>query len=193
MRESALRGRLGSIGLPKLISHVLENRGIGTSSEAKVFLGGQAVKLGDPMHLPGFDNALTVLRKAIREGTLVSVYGDFDVDGITSTAILTDTIRDLGGKALPYIPHREREGYGLNLRAIESLADRGAGVLVACDCGTTSVREIEHARGLGLEVVVVDHHLPPELLPDASAMVNPKMHDSDYDFDGYCSGGVSFR
>ena len=172
---------------------MLENRGIGTTAEAQLFLGGKPVAFGDPRRLPGFEQALRVLRDAVRQERLVSVYGDFDVDGITSTAILTETLRDLGGKVLPYIPHREREGYGLNARAIESLADRGVEVLVACDCGTTSVHEIERARALGVEVIVVDHHLPPGSLPDASAMVNPKLPENGYAFDGYCSGGVAFR
>ena len=191
--ESPLRGRLEHSGLPPLVSHVLENRGIASISEAQHFLGGQPVRLGDPSRLPGFASALGVLRAALRDGSLVCVYGDFDVDGISSTAILTDALRDLGGQVLPYIPNREREGYGLNSRAIESLADRGVRVLVACDCGTTSVTEIEQARGLGVEVIVVDHHLPPQSLPDATALVNPKLQTTGYDFDGYCSAAVAFR
>jgi single-stranded-DNA-specific exonuclease len=199
--ESPLRGRLDHSGLPRLVSYVLENRGVGSNHEAQLFLGGKPLRLGDPSRLPGFQTAQGVLRRAIHQKDLVCVYGDFDVDGISSTVILTETVRDLGGEAMPYIPHREREGYGLNLRAIESLADRGVRVLVACDCGTTSVREIEQARSLGVEVIVVDHHLPPPLLPDASALVNPKLasssvyeHEDDADyFDGYCSAGVAFR
>jgi single-stranded-DNA-specific exonuclease len=191
--ESAYRDRLEHSGLPRLVSHVLENRAIGSNAEAQLFLGGKPTVFGDATRLPGFRTALDVLRTAIRDKALVSVYGDFDVDGITSTAILTETIRDLGGHVLPYIPHREREGYGLNVRAIESLADRGVRVLVACDCGTTSVRETEQARSLGVEVVIVDHHLPPPTLPDAAALVNPKLPETDYAFDGYCSAGVAFR
>src|SRR5690606_10456872 len=103
---------------------------------------------------------------------------DFDVDGITSTVILSEAISDLGGKALPYIPNREREGYGVNLRAIESLADRRVDVLVTCDCGTTSLREIEHARSLGLEVIVIDRHAVPEVMPPAAALVNPRLPEA---------------
>ena len=113
------------------------------------FLGGRETEFGDPFRMPGFEDALRLLREAVRSRRLISVYGDFDVDGITSTAILTETLRDLGGEAMPYIPHREREGYGLNVRAIDSLADRGVEVLVTCDCGTTANPEVEHARRPG--------------------------------------------
>jgi single-stranded-DNA-specific exonuclease len=196
-----LRGKLAHSGLPPLIAHVLENRGIGTLTEAQRFLGGKEMSLCDASLLPGFDAAVGLLRQAVRERKLVSIYGDFDVDGITSTAILTDTLRDLGGEVMPYIPNREREGYGLNLRAIDSLADRGVEVLVTCDCGTSSLAEVEHARSLGLEVIVVDHHLPPPALPEASAFVNPKLGSgsvpaflqTEHAFEDYASGGVSFR
>ncbi len=193
LRETLDRGKLAHIGLPPLIAQLLENRGVTSNHEAQLFLGGKPTNFCDSSLLPGFLPALQILRTAIKEGKLVSVYGDFDVDGITSTTILTQTIRDLGGKALPYIPHREREGYGLNLRAIDTLADRGVEVLVTCDCGTTSVVEIEHARAHGMEVVVVDHHIPPELMPDASAMVNPKMPGMGEPFTDYASAGVSYR
>lgn len=193
LRTTPLRGRLAHSGLPELIALVLENRGIGTLSEAQGFLGGKETSLGDASLLPGFDGAIGLLRAAVREKRLVSVYGDFDVDGITSTAILTDTLRDLGGEVLPYIPHREREGYGLNVRAIDSLADRGVELLVTCDCGTSNLVEVNHARELGIEVIVVDHHLPPQALPNATAFVNPKLPEHDYEFIDYATGGLAFR
>jgi single-stranded-DNA-specific exonuclease len=193
LRETPLRGNLQHLGLPGLVSQVLENRGIGTSREAKLFLGGEPTKFCNPELLPGFVPAIKVLRQAISDGRLISVYGDFDVDGITSTTILTETIRDLGGKALPYIPNREREGYGLNVRAIDSLADRGVEVLVTCDCGSTSVVEIERAREQGMEVVVMDHHVVPTIIPPAQALLNPKMPAEAGAFSDYASGGIAFR
>lgn len=193
LRRSPHRGKLAHSGLPKLVAHVLENRGVGTAAEAQAFLGGRPTSFGDPTLLPGFAAALRLLRGALREGRLVSVYGDFDVDGISSTAILTRSLRDLGGRVLPYIPNREREGYGLNTRAIDSLADRGVEVLVTCDCGTSSLAEVEHARSLGLDVVVVDHHLPPPHLPEATALINPKLPQARYPFQEYATGGVAYR
>ena len=192
LRESPLRGRLQHSGLPRLVALVLENRGVGSTAEAQRFLGGRETAFSDPSRLPGFDTALRVLREALIERRSISVYGDFDVDGITSTAILTETLRDLGGEVTPYIPNREREGYGLNKRAIDSLADRGVEVLVTCDCGTTANPEVEHARGLGMEVVVVDHHVPPPLLPETSALLNPKLPHED-DLTEFSTAGLAFR
>jgi single-stranded-DNA-specific exonuclease len=174
---------------------VLENRGVGSNAEAQKFLDGKDTPLSSGVGMPGFESAISLLRTAIKEDTLVSVYGDFDVDGITSTAMLTETLRDLGGRVLPYIPHREREGYGLNKRAIDSLADRGVGLIVTCDCGTTSIDEIEHAHSMGVEVIVVDHHVPPAELPDAGAMVNPKLGD-DHEpgsIADFSTGGIAYR
>jgi single-stranded-DNA-specific exonuclease len=192
LRETPLRGRLQHSGLPKLVALVLENRGVGSNPDVQRFLGGRETEFGDPFLMPGFDDALRVLREAVRSRRLIGVYGDFDVDGITSTAILTETLRDLGGEAMPYIPHREREGYGLNVRAIDSLADRGVEILVTCDCGTTANPEVEHARGLGMEVVVVDHHIPPALLPETSALLNPKLRESEAYAD-FSTAGLAFR
>jgi single-stranded-DNA-specific exonuclease len=155
-------------------------------------MGGREVGFRDPSLIPGFDGAMSVLRDAIASRRSISVYGDFDVDGITSTAILTETLRDLRGEVTPYIPHREREGYGLNVRAIDSLADRGVEVLVTCDCGTTANPEVEHARSLGMEVVVVDHHIPPALLPQTSALLNPKLqHEAG--LTEFSTAGLAFR
>ncbi len=175
------------------MARVLENRGVGSSAEAQIFLGGKPVGLSDSANIPNFTTALKIMTTAIKERQLVCVYGDFDVDGITATAILTETVRDLGGVVLPYIPNRMAEGYGLNTPAIDSLADRGVEVLVTCDCGTTSTTEIAHARGLGLDVVVVDHHVPPSLLPDASALVNPKLPGPAEGLPEYASGALAFR
>ncbi len=193
LRRSPLHGSLEHSGLPPLVARVLENRGVGSNAEAQVFLGGRATPLKDPFRLPGFEAALTRLRGALRQRDLVCVYGDFDVDGVTSTAILTQTLRDLGGAVEPYIPHREREGYGLNLRAIDSLADRGVSVLVTCDCGTSSLAEIARARELGLEVIVVDHHLPPAQLPETVALLNPKLPENEAAFGDNATGGIAIR
>jgi len=171
---------------------VLENRGVGSNADAQRFLGGRESGFSDPFRIPGFETSLALLRDALAERRSICIYGDFDVDGITSTAILTETLRALGGEVTPYIPHREREGYGLNMRAIDSLADRGVEVLVTCDCGTTANPEVEHARGLGMEVVVVDHHIPPSLLPETSALLNPKLPHDD-ELTEFSTAGLAFR
>jgi single-stranded-DNA-specific exonuclease len=193
LRATPYAGRLANIGLPELVASVLEVRGIGTRRDAEVFLGGREGQNVDPFLIPGFEGAVRRLRRAVQDREAVAVYGDFDVDGITATATLTETLNDLGANALPYIPHREREGYGLNGPAIDALARDGIRVLVTCDCGTSSASEIQRARDLGLDVIVVDHHLPPAVLPDATALLNPKLRGSEYGFPEYCSAGLAFR
>jgi single-stranded-DNA-specific exonuclease len=188
-----LRGRLAHIGLPPLVALLLENRGLRSRVEVAAFMGGREVEMRDPHRLPDFEAAVARLRRAIREQDLVIVYGDFDVDGMTSTATMTDAINDLGGVARPYIPNREREGYGLNLAAVESIAGLGARVLVTCDCGTSSVSEIERARALGIDVIVFDHHEPPADLPPATALVNPKLPSSRHEFRDYSTAGLAYR
>lgn len=171
----------------------MELRGISSASEAQVFLGGRGLPSRDPYLLHGLEAAVRRLRSAIRERELVTVYGDFDVDGLTSTAVLTEAIEDLGGFARPYIPDREREGYGLNLQAVETLAASGTRLLLTCDCGTTNVREIERARELGVDVIVVDHHSTPAKLPPATAFINPKLPASEYPFVDYATAGLAYR
>jgi single-stranded-DNA-specific exonuclease len=190
--ESPLRGRLAHSGIPPLIATLLENRGIATRSEASLFIGGKESPPRDPYLLPGFETAIACLRRAIRERVMVTVFGDFDVDGMTSTATITDSINDLGGIARPYIPNREREGYGLNVAAVERLAAAGTRLLVTCDCGTSSLREIQRARELGLDVVVLDHHEPPQALPSATALLNPKLDGSKHGFRDYSTAGLAY-
>ena len=193
LRQSPQRGRLQHSGLPALVALVLENRGIGTTAEAQLFLGGKSSAFADTSAYPGFDAALPIIRAAIKDKSRICVYGDFDVDGMTSTAILTETLRDLGADVLPYIPSREREGYGLNLQAMDYLADRGIQLLITCDCGTSNLAEAARARELGLDVIIVDHHLPPHALPDANALINARLPGHAYPFSDYCTAGVAFR
>jgi single-stranded-DNA-specific exonuclease len=136
--------------------------------------------LTDPALMPNLDVAVERLEAACRRGERVAIFGDFDVDGITSTTILVEGLRDLGADPQPYIPHRFTEGYGPNIEAIRGFAEQGASVLVTADCGTSSVVEIAEANALGMDVLVIDHHTVPEVLPDALAIVNPKLGGSEY-------------
>jgi single-stranded-DNA-specific exonuclease len=193
LRPSASRGRLVQAGLPDLVSLILELRGVHSTADAQTFLGGRELPPRDAYLIPGLEAAIGRLRQAIKSREPVTVYGDFDVDGITSTATLTEAVNDLGGSARPYLPNREREGYGLNIAAIEALAKSGTRLLVTCDCGTTSVAEISRARELGVDVVVVDHHTTPPELPPATAFVNPKLPESRYPFAEYATAGLAYR
>ena len=164
---------------PPLISLLLARRGIRNIAEASHHLG-KPGELTDATLMPNLDAAVDRLERACAEGETVAVFGDFDVDGITSTTILTEALDDLGAHALPYIPDRFTEGYGPNPAAVRALHAQGASVLVTADCGTSAVAEVDLANELGMDVIIIDHHTVPDALPDALALVNPKLTDSQY-------------
>lgn len=166
-------------GLPQLMRVLLAHRGVSRTEEARAYLGSPR-ELTDPALMPNLDLAVARLEAACRAGERIAILGDFDVDGITSTTILTEGLRDLGADPLPYIPHRFTEGYGPNVEAIRGFAKQGASVLVTADCGSSSVDEIDEANRLGLDVIVIDHHTVPDRLPAALALVNPKLGGSEY-------------
>jgi len=161
--------------------------------EAARFLSLAPWPEADPFLLPGVQPAVERLAQAVAQGETVAVFGDFDVDGITAAALLTEVLRELGATALPYIPDRFREGYGLNASAIAELAGRGAGLLVAADCGTSSVAEVAEANRLGMDVVVLDHHAIPPNLPASLALVNPKLGNERGPHADLASVGVAYQ
>ena len=164
---------------PPLVSALLAHRAVRGVAEGHAYLGPPG-DLTDPALMPNLDIAVTRLAEACGRGERVAVFGDFDVDGITATTILTEGLSALGAVPLPYIPDRFTEGYGPNVDAIRALHGRGATVLVTADCGTSAVREVAAANELGMDVIVIDHHTVPEELPDALALVNPKLVHSEY-------------
>lgn len=163
---------------PPLIRRILYHRGVRSQEEAARFLSPR-VDLGAASSFPGMEAALKRLATALRKGETIAVYGDFDVDGITATALLVQGLRDLGGLVISYIPDRFSEGYGLNIGALASLRSQGVSLVVTADCGTSSVTEIAYAQSLGMDMVVVDHHSVPPELPSAVAIVNPKLIADD--------------
>ncbi len=168
-------------GFPPLLAAVLAQRGIRSCKAAEeLFFGGEV--LYDPMLMTGMAVAVDRIKQAIARGETVAVYGDYDVDGITSTCLLTDYLRSKGLRCLPYIPDRNEEGYGLNDGPVDALRARGASLLITVDCGITALSEVEHAAQIGLEVIITDHHECKEKLPAAAAVVNPRRVDSEYPF-----------
>ena len=175
-------------------AQLLYNRGISTRAAASAFLNPSESDLLDPMALPDMGLASERLRKAVRDGESVGVFGDFDIDGISGTAVAALGLRELGADVIRYLPHRDDEGHGLNETAVRSLADRGATVLVTVDCGATSDAEIALARSLGVDCVITDHHAmfnAPS--PDAAAMVNPKRQDSEYPYEDLTGAGLAYK
>jgi single-stranded-DNA-specific exonuclease len=159
---------------PDSIARLLALRGISDGDAARAFVS-PARERPDCSVLPDIDVAVDRLLRAVRSRETVAIFGDFDVDGVTSAAQLAQAVTALGGVAVPYVPDRFTEGYGLNARAIARLRADGATLLVTADCGTSNVQEIARAREIGMDVIVLDHHTVPPVLPDATALVNPKL------------------
>ena len=172
-------GALEGAPYPTLIRHLLWHRGLRTAEDATRFMEGPPVE-HDPLLLPDIEPALRRLRQAVTGGERIAVYGDFDVDGVTASVLLVEGLTELGGDVSAYIPDRFSEGYGLNCGALDRLRAGGAGLVVTADCGTSSVAEVDHARSLGMDVIIVDHHSVPPELPAAVATVNAKRPRSRY-------------
>ncbi len=170
---------------------LLAHRKVHSTMEARAYLG-RAGELTDPALMPNLDIAVERLVRACRAGETVAVFGDYDVDGVTSTTILVEGLRDLGARPIPYLPHRFSEGYGPNVQAVRSLAGQGATVLITADCGTSAVTEVAEANTLGMDVLVLDHHTVPAELPAALAIVNPHLMNSAYGSEP-AAVGVSYK
>lgn len=178
--------------LPRLLVQCLYNRGITDPGDVRPFLLGECDH-GDPFRMKGVAEAVTRIRHSIRDKELIAVYGDFDADGVTATALLAETLSSLGGVVTPYIPHRVREGYGLHQRAIRTLAAEGVTLIVTVDCGARASQEVEYAASLGVDVIITDHHTPLEQLPPAVTVVDTKRRDCAYPFKGLSGVGIAFK
>ena len=179
-------------GLTPILAQILYNRGFHNPDDALAFLSTEEVS-HDAALLPGMERAVERLRRAVREKERVAVFGDFDVDGITGTAIMARALTSLGVEALPYIPHRVEEGHGLNTDAVGLLAAQGATLLVTVDTGVTAFAEAAAAQDLGVDVIITDHHLAPDGIPDACAVVDPRLPDSTYPFPHLTGAGLAYK
>jgi len=192
--DSALVSQLAeSAGVPQVVAQLLVGRGIQNADAARSFIDSKLTDLRDPDELPGVVLAASFLHTAIAEGKSIAIYGDYDADGMTGSAILLRCLRLLRAKVRSYVPHRLNEGYGLNNQALDHLAGEGVQVVVTVDNGIASVAESEHARKLGLELVVTDHHQFAATLPTATAIVHPALPGTDYPFAGLCGAAVAFK
>lgn len=181
-------------GHPSLVATLLYQRGLRDQSAIAAFLAPDyRLGLHDPFLLKGMDAAATRIAAAIRDSEPMAVYGDFDTDGVTAVTLLMQAIGAMGGDIQPYIPHRVREGYGLNTEAIDTLAAEGVRLLITVDCGISNAHEVAYASTLGMEVVVTDHHTPPPQLPDAVAVVNPKQPGCAYPYKHLVGVGIAYK
>jgi single-stranded-DNA-specific exonuclease len=179
--------------IPPLLARALINRGITNSEEAQKFLNPKLSYLRDPFEIPNIEKAARRALLAKERGEKVLVYGDYDVDGVTGTAILVHTLKLLGMDPSYYIPHRYGEGYGLSLESVKKIAETGVKLIITVDCGIASVVEIEAANALGMEVIVTDHHNLPHRLPPAVVIVNPKQIREEHPSKYLSGAGVAFK
>ena len=180
-------------GYSPLLAAVLNVRGLGEPDSAKAFLDCGDTMLGDPLMMTDMPQAVMRITRAIAAGETVAVYGDYDVDGITSTCMLTDYLRKKGLQCEYYIPDRMEEGYGLNTSAIAALRERGVSLIITVDCGVTTVEEAAFASGIGVDMIVTDHHECREELPNVIAVVDPKRPDCNYPSRDLAGVGVAFK
>ena len=167
-----------SLRISPLIAQVLLNRGISEIDEGRVFLQPKLTELIRPAQMPGIEAAAARVREAVDKKEKITIYGDYDVDGITGVSILWELLTLLGAQVDFYIPHRIDEGYGLNTDAVRSLAESGTRLLVTVDCGVTAIEAADLARQLGLDLIITDHHTPGQVLPNAVAVVHPALEES---------------
>lgn len=184
---------LEQAGIPSLLAGLLASRGVRSRAEAAQLLTPVREPLLDPMLMRDMDRAVARVRLALERDELIAVFGDYDVDGITATCLLTEYLTGLGGRVIPYIPSRLEEGYGLNTEAVTHLAQQGVDLIITVDCGITAIDESALAAELGMDVVITDHHACKDTLPPALAVVDPHRPDCPYPFKGLAGVGVALK
>ena len=190
--EDAIK-TLMDAGYPYLVSSVLAARGVTTSEQAAEALEREKTLAYSPFLMKDMDKAVARISKALENGEKLAVFGDYDVDGITSTCLLTDYLRSRGADVTMHIPRRIEEGYGLGCDAIRALSESGVTLIVTVDCGITGVDETAYAATLGVDLVITDHHECKEQLPAAVAVVDPHRPDCPYPFKHLAGVGVALK
>ncbi len=181
------------INISPEISQILNNRGINDEKDAEIFMNPSLEYLRDPFLMKDMKKATDRIKKTIENKERIYIYGDYDVDGVSSTSILYIYFKSIGFPVKYYIPNRLEEGYGINEEAIKKINDDGCDLIITVDCGITSVKEVELAKELGMDVIITDHHECQSDIPNAYAIVNPKQEECNYPFDMLCGCGVAFK
>jgi single-stranded-DNA-specific exonuclease len=180
-------------GFQPLMRQLLYNRGFFDADSAASFIAGEATFPTDPFLLKDMDAAATRLHQAVSHNERIAIYGDYDADGVTATALMADFFKSLDFEPRVYIPNRFDEGYGLNEEAIQALAAEGTKLVITVDCGARSVREVELARDLGVDMIVSDHHAPGPELPPAAALINPRQPGDSYPDKNLAGVGLAYK
>lgn len=191
--KERIAGFSKELGISPLLAALLLNRGIRTEAEACGYLGKRLKNIHDPFLLPDMQPAVDRILTALDQKEKIVVYGDYDADGVTSTALLVHFLRSVGADVDFYIPDRMTEGYGIHILALKKIFRMKAKLMISVDCGITAVGEVELAKSMGMDVIITDHHLPGEKLPAATAVIDPKRADSEYPFDALAGVGVAFH
>ncbi len=181
-----------ALGIAPVLARHLCLRGVGDAAVAGKFLAPRLADMLDPRQMAGMDAAVERVARAVANKESVGLCGDYDVDGVTSTTLLTEVLRAFGINPVLYIPHRIRDGYGLNHEAVKTFAARGTKLLITLDCGVTAVEEVQAAVDAGMDVIVIDHHTVPVTLPPAVAVLNPHRTDCAFAYKQLCAVGVTF-
>jgi single-stranded-DNA-specific exonuclease len=189
-----LRDKLSkNLNISPVTAQVLINRGLENEAEANLFLNSTLFDLPSPYLMKGMETAVNRIKSAIEKKEKIAIYGDYDVDGVTSTALLYTFLKNLGADVVYYNPDRMKEGYGVNIEAVKKLIGEGVTLIISGDCGITAVSEVEEARRLGADFIVTDHHKPPEELPHALSILNPQLPDCKYPGKNITGVGVIFN
>lgn len=188
-----VRQLAAELGLNRQVAEILVRRGRGSPADARRWLRPRTSHRHAPEALPDMEAAVRRVAEAIEGGETILVHGDYDADGMCSAALLTRGLRQLGGDARPFVPHRTEHGYDLGEAGLERAVEEGASLILTADCGVTAVEAVEEGKAAGLDVVITDHHQPGPRLPRAAAVVNPSRAESEYPFAGLAGVGVSFK
>ena len=180
-------------GYPAYMRQILHNRGITNAAEAKIFLDAGEPAQTDPFLMIGMAAAVDRLQTALQKQERIAIYGDYDADGVTATALLVEFFEKLGADVIGYIPNRFEEGYGLNNEALANLQEQGIRVVVSVDCGVRSIEEARYARELGLDLIITDHHHPAEEIPQAFSVINPKQPGDPYPEKNLSGVGIAYK
>jgi single-stranded-DNA-specific exonuclease len=182
-----------SLKCPKIVAELLYRKGLGTTEEIDAFLNPRLDQQYDPFLFPDMEKAVQRIMRAIDKGEKITVYGDYDVDGTTATTLLYLGLNRIGANIDYYIPHRMIDGYGLSLSSLDQLKENGTSLIISVDCGVNALEEIEAINERGMEIIITDHHNPKEELPEAVAIINPKLPGCTYPFPYLAGVGVAYK
>jgi single-stranded-DNA-specific exonuclease len=191
--ENSVKTLADSLNVTEVIARLLIIRNINNFSEAKKFFRPSLDALYDPFLMNGMDEASSRIIKAITENQLICIYGDYDVDGTSSTALLYMYLQELGASVEYYIPKRLTDGYGLSISSMDIIKEKGTSLLITVDCGITGIEETQYANELGMDVIICDHHHPKKELPDALAILDPLKPGCNYPFKYLSGAGIAFK